>query len=215
MRRRIIAGILLLIAAAPAAAQTGRFEVGIGAGYTFSEGIDVDSGVINGIDVESGVSYGVSFGAYVNRMLEVGFMMNQEASNLVLDGGVGIFDDVDVDLDVNNYHGYVAYNLGYSNAPVRPFFLFGMGATHYVTGEVDGNEIDNETRFSTTWGGGVKYYPPSVDYLGLRFMGRWTPTYITTDADGWWCDPYWGCTTYGDVEYSHQFEMSGAALLRF
>jgi hypothetical protein len=211
--RRIIAGILLLIAAAPAAAQSGRVELGVDFGYTFSEGIDVDSAFLDEITPESGISYGVSIGGYVNRMLEVGFMMNQQASNLVLEGSSLL--ETEVDLNLNNYHGYVAYNLGYSNAAVRPFFLFGMGATHYVTGEIGGNEVDNETRFSTTWGGGVKYYPQSMDYLGFRFMGRWTPTYITTEAEGAWCDPYWGCTTYGDVEYSHQFEMSGGALFRF
>jgi opacity protein-like surface antigen len=213
--RRITAGILLLIAAAPAAAQPGRFELGVSAGYTLSEGVEVDSGIIDEVDPESGFSYGVNFGGFLNRFLEIGFLMSQEQSKLLLEGGI-LNDLEDIDLKVNNYHGYVSYHFGYSNAPLRPFMLFGMGATHYLTGDSPlGNEIDDETQFSTTWGGGVKYYPPSMNYLGLRFMGRWTPTYITTDAEGAWCDPYWGCTTYGDVEYSHQFEWSGGAVFRF
>jgi hypothetical protein len=88
-----------------------------------------------------------------------------------------------------------------------------MGATQYVTGDFQGNNVDNETKFSTTWGGGVKVFPGGK--LGARFGGRWTPTYIKTDSEGYWCDPYWGCYSYGDVDYSHQFEMSADAIYRF
>jgi hypothetical protein len=45
--------------------------------------------------------------------------------------------------------------------------------------------------------------------------GRWTPTYIKSDAEGWWCDPYWGCYVVGDAQYSNQFELSGGIVLRF
>ena len=30
-----------------------------------------------------------------------------------------------------------------------------------------------------------------------------------------WCDPYWGCYTVGDAQYSNQWELSGGVTLRF
>jgi hypothetical protein len=43
----------------------------------------------------------------------------------------------------------------------------------------------------------------------------WTPTYIKSDAEGWWCDPYWGCYTVGSAQYSNQFQLAGGITLRF
>ena len=51
--------------------------------------------------------------------------------------------------------------------------------------------------------------------LGVRFGARWTPTYIKSDAAGWWCDPWWGCYVVGDAQYSNQFELSGGVAFRF
>ncbi len=215
MRQFVLVTTFALISASAAFAQTG-FEISAGIGYTLSEGVDVndiegpDGLIYNKVDPESGFSYNVGFGIQPNHMLEIGFLMASELSNLKVSGPRGSKESVD--LTLNNYHGYFAYNFGYPGAQIRPFFLFGLGATHYITGEYDGTAVDNSTRFSTTWAGGVKWY--SKGPLGARFMGRWTPTYIKTDEYGWWCD-YWGCYVVGNAEYSHQFEMSAAALYRF
>src|SRR5262249_34624697 len=94
--------------------------------------------------------------------------------------------------------------------------------THYLPGDYDASlpnaatvsKIATQTRFSTTWGGGVKLYPTSV--IGVKAAVRWTPTYIKTDAEGTWCDPYFPtCWVVGDVDYSNQCEFSGGVLLRF
>jgi len=71
----------------------------------------------------------------------------------------------------------------------------------------------SETQFSTTWGAGVKIFPsPNV---GVRFGAQWTPTYIKTDAAGYWCDPYWGCYVVGDAQYANQFQFNGGLTIRF
>ena len=51
--------------------------------------------------------------------------------------------------------------------------------------------------------------------FGIRLEGRWTPTYIKSDATGWWCDPYWGCYVTENAQYSNQFELSGGIVIRF
>jgi hypothetical protein len=35
------------------------------------------------------------------------------------------------------------------------------------------------------------------------------------DAEGWWCDPYYGCGVVGTYKYSHQFELAGGIVARF
>ena len=51
--------------------------------------------------------------------------------------------------------------------------------------------------------------------VGLKLGLQWTPTYIKSDAAGWWCDPYWGCYVMGDAQYSNQFEFVGGVTFRF
>lgn len=218
--KRVVAVLCSLLAASPVAAQYDdydhhRFEVSVSAGYTFSEGFETETFQFNGqnfndVDPKSAFSYGLGFAYLVNYFGEVGFMFNQQGTELQISGSVAEEDIMD--LDVNNYHGYGAYNFGV-HGPVQPFFLFGLGATEFSTGDFQGHDIDDETKFSTIWGGGVKYY--ANESIGLKFSGLWTPTYIKTDADGWWCDPFYGCFVTGDSDYSNQFEFSGGFLYRF
>jgi hypothetical protein len=69
------------------------------------------------------------------------------------------------------------------------------------------------TRLSSTWGAGVKFY--ATPNVGVRFGLQWTPTYIKSNAVGWWCDPFWGCYLAGSPEYNHQFDLSGGLTFRF
>jgi hypothetical protein len=65
---------------------------------------------------------------------------------------------------------------------------------------------------SGTLGGGVKIYRGPV---GARLEARFTPTYIRSTDDGWWCDDYWGCYTIEQLHYAKQFEFSGGVTFRF
>jgi hypothetical protein len=96
--------------------------------------------------------------------------------------------------------------------------MFGLGATQY--GSVSYTNIANQAReidgfsaFSTTWGAGVKGYGSGA--LGFKAGIQWTPTYLKSDAAGWWCDPYWGCYVIGDAQYGNQWTLNGGLLLRF
>jgi hypothetical protein len=59
----------------------------------------------------------------------------------------------------------------------------------------------------------VKIYPTKV--VGFRAEMRWVPTYIKSDAAGWWCDPFWGCYVVGSAQYSNQLDFSGGLTVRF
>ena len=209
-----------VLAATPAQAQDPRVEIGGSVGWTLSDGVTFDGvvagngNVYNSIEPKDSFSYTLNIGFLVNPNVEVGFLFGQQKSKLVVGGS----SDFEVgDINVDNYHGYVAYYFGHHDAKARPYFLAGAGATHYggvpftvgnTSGETEGNSL-----FSTTWGLGVKMYPsPRV---GINLGVRWTPTYIKSDATGWWCDPYWGCYVVGDAQYSNQFEFSGGLVFRF
>jgi outer membrane protein W len=205
---------------ASASASDQRFELGGSAGWTFSDGVTFtgvlagDGNVYNGIEPKDAFSYSLSLGYHATDNVEVGFLFGQQKSTLQLSGtavrNIG-------DMSVDNYHGYVAYNFGDSDANVRPYVMGGAGFTHYggvpyTVGSVSGT-TGGESQFSTIWGLGVKLYPSHS--VGLNLGARWVPTYIKSDSAGWWCDPYWGCYVAQNAQYSNQFEFAGGLSFRF
>jgi outer membrane protein W len=209
------------LVATPAAAQP-RVEVGALVGWTLSDGVDgdprlaSDGNVYDEVNVADSVSFGLDLGVFVSENAQVGFLYGRQQSTLEVKGT----QTVEVgDLPVSTYHGYFAYNFGEGDAPVRPYVMLGLGATTYGNVSYTGignvtRETGSETQFSGTVGAGVKIYPsPNV---GVRFGARFTPTYIKSDAEGWWCDPYWGgCYLVSSAQYSNQFEFSGGLTFRF
>jgi hypothetical protein len=214
-----IAGVMLL--AGPLAwAQGSRVEVSGTAGWTFSDGVTGNALVVPGIgtfdriDPKDAFSWGLRLGFMASENMEIGFLYDQQATELDLGGTTTVKLG---DESIHNYHGYFAYNFGDEHTKARPYFLIGLGATQYGTVNVNAGgvqrDISGETRFSGTAAVGVKAF--TGPKFGFRFEGRWTPTYIKSDATGWWCDPYWGCYLTGNAQYSNQFELSGGLILRF
>jgi hypothetical protein len=216
-----IAPLALLLVVGPAQAQEPRIELQGWAGYTFSDGVSGDTfeaedgNRYNRVDPENSRSYGFSIGFFMTENVEVGFLWDRQDSTLVASGTA---TRAVAPLNIDNYHGFAAYNFGGMDDPVRPYVLVGLGATRYggvrVTGETETLDVGARSRFSTTWGLGVKLYP--AWNFGIFGGVRWTPTYIKTDATGWWCDPWWGgCWVVGNAQYANQWELEGGITLRF
>lgn len=215
-----LCSVCVLWSVTPAFAQE-RVEIMALFGWTLSDGVDTDTSVLAGdgnvydeINSADSASWGFGAGFHVNDRFEVGFLFNQQFSELQVKGT----NTIDVgNLNVYTYHPYVAFNVGETGARIRPYFLFGMGATNYSSVSFNAlgqeRETGSNTQFSTTWGAGVKVYP--TQHVGVRFGMQWTPTYIKTDSEGWWCDPYWGCYVTGDPQYSNQLQFSGGVTTRF
>jgi hypothetical protein len=220
IRKTILTAMLVALGAATASAQDARVEISGTAGWTFSDGVSGGPIVLPGvgsfdrIDPKDAFSWGLRIGFLVNDNSEIGFLFDQQSTQLELSGTTTVELG---DLSLRNYHGYYAYNFGDTDAPARPYFLFGLGATQYgtITASAGPNqqEIGGTTKFSGSGALGIKMFPsPKV---GIRLEARWTPTYIKSDAAGWWCDPYWGCYVVGDAQYSNQFALAGGITLRF
>jgi hypothetical protein len=156
------AALVVVMGAVPAMAQETRAEVGFTLGWVFADGTDRRPILAGGelydrMDPKDSFNWGFNVGFFVNPNVEVGFLFGQQMSALVADGTAKTEAG---DITVTGYHGYVGYNAGASDAPIRPYLLFGMGATSY--GGVDytaangqTGEIGGFSQFSTTWGGGV------------------------------------------------------------
>jgi opacity protein-like surface antigen len=221
IRKTILTAMVAALGAATAMAQEPRVELGATAGWTFSDGVGGANAVIvpgvgtfDRIDPKDAFSWGIRLGFMATDNVEIGGLFNMQSTSLELGGttSVKLADET-----IYNYHGYIAYNFGDPGAKARPYFLGGLGATQFggLSVNLGGQQKDigGNTKFSTTWALGVKLNPsPRV---GIRLEGRWTPTYIKSDATGWWCDPYWGCYTTGNAQYANQFELSGGITLRF
>jgi outer membrane protein W len=209
------------LAATTSWSQDHRVEFGATGGWTLSDGVSGDpvragDGLLyDTIEPKDSFAFGLDLGFFVSDNVSVGALFSQQQSNMVI---TGVADRELADWSVQNYHGIFTYHFGDTDATARPYFFGGAGATHYssigftgVNGQA--REIGGETRFSTTWGAGVKIYPGKN--VGLKLGARWTPTYIKSDEAGWWCDPYWGCYVVGDPQYSNQFEFTGGLTFRF
>ena len=211
MRKVAVMCALCLIAASAAWAQDPRVEISGTAGWTFSDGVNVGSIDDSPIEVgpKDAFSWGARLGFNLSPNVELGFLFASQATDLEATGVI----NRTVPQNVYNYHGYFAYNFGDADASVRPYLLGGLGATQYGSLDTALGQVGGETQFSTTWAAGLKLFPsPNI---GIRLEGRWTPTYIKTDPEGYWCDPYWGCYTVGDAQYANQFELSAGINLRF
>ena len=215
-----LAVVVLVFTATAASAQ--RIEASASAGFTSAEGISSDDRpllgqVFNEATIDSGSSFNFTFGFFFTDNAEVEFLFSRQGSELGAEGPGG--ELAVSEMTLYNYHANFVYNWGETDARLRPFLFGGLGATNSTfgdlllpTGGIDA-QIDSQTRFSSTWGGGVKmYFSPMV---GARVTGRWTPTYIRTEDAGIWCDPFYGCWEIGDAQYANQFEFSGGVTVRF
>lgn len=217
MSRRLVSLLVLALAASPLAAQSGRFEFSPFVGYTLSDGFDtrpvtVGTTVYNGVTFKDGLSFGASLGYYVNPVTEVEFMWSRQQSTVQGErAGGGSTDFMDVAID--NFHVNFVYNMYNDRKKVRPFFLFGLGATVFFPDDYRGASPDNESYFSGKLGAGIK--AAMSNNIGLKLQATWTPTYIYSTNEGYWCDPYWGCWTVGDAQYENQFGFTAALNWRF
>ncbi|MBN2320115.1 MAG: porin family protein [Acidobacteria bacterium] len=219
VKHLLLAALCLVLISVPVFAQEKRFELNGQLGFTFSEGVNIESQEGDELEVErlspkSAFSYGLGLDYYVNENFAVGFNFAQQKSKLR--AGVETLEGVDIaNMNVNNIHFIVTYNFFDEDEPLRPFVFGGLGATNYSPNSIDGNAVEGGTRFSTTWGGGVKYF--TTENFGFKGGIRWTPTRIDAGNGGIYCSPYWpwDCWTPSYSNFAHQFELNAGVVVRF
>ena len=118
-----------------------RVEASFLLGWTFSDGVDVgnnppilsgDGELFDRIDPKDSFKWGFMVGVNASDNVEVGFQYGHQATTL--EAGGTTTREIG-DFSVKTYHGYFGFNFFEPEAPVRPFLLFGLGATSF--GSVD------------------------------------------------------------------------------
>jgi opacity protein-like surface antigen len=209
-----------------ALAQGKRIEVSASAGYSVASGFDVNPIVINNqvidrIGVDSGFSWGLQGDYNVNENIGVGFLFSRQKSRLTVSNVAGDQTNI-VANPIYNYLGVITYNFRDGASKLRPYAFGGMGVTEYAPGTLTAIpagsstpvsiNLENKAKFATTWGGGVKYFLTPM--FGFKMQGRWTPTYIGSQADGIWCNAFY-CGVAENSKWSNQGEFSGGLIVRF
>jgi opacity protein-like surface antigen len=220
----LVAFALVVLMTAPLSAQ-GKVEASFLLGWTFSDGVDVgdsapilsqDGELFDRIDPQDSFKWGFMIGFNATPNVEVGFQYGHQSTTLEASGTttreIG-------DMGVTTYHGYVGYNFLEAGSKIRPYVLFGLGATNFSSVDFttvvsqENRTIQGETQFSTTIAAGAKFF--ATPNVGARFGIQWVPTYIKTDAGGYWCDPWFGCYIVGNSQYSSQWDLSGGVIFKF
>ena len=220
IRKALLGALFVLALSSPAWAQATRGDISLLFGYTLSDGVSggpykaPDGATYDRVDPKDSMMFGISGGVYITPSWEIGFIWRRQPTTLEMSGT----KTVDLgDTEIDGYHAFFAYHAGESEARVRPYVLFGLGATHYggFSFTVPGGTTQTapgETQFSGTVGAGVKAY--ASPKVGFQAGLQWTPTYIKSDPAGYWCGWY-GCYVVGDAQYSNQIEFVGGLTIRF
>ena len=218
-KKAIISALLVLATTSAAWAQSPKVEVAGLFGYSLTDGVSgdprkaLDGNVYDRIDPKDSMAFGLSFGYFISPKAEIGFLWRRQPTSIEVSGTtVKALGDMNID----GYHVFGAYYFGDEEAKVRPYVLGGLGATNYgafsFQSPTGTQTTGGNAQFSTTFGAGVKLYP--APHVGLQAGMQWTPTYIKSDAAGWWCGWY-GCYVVADAQYSNQIEFVGGITFRF
>jgi opacity protein-like surface antigen len=195
----LVAAIALLVAAAPARAQS--WEVSGVAAFTPSSGLDNQAPELNELNIAGGFTWGIQGARLVGPRWGAEVLWTQQGSALTVgtdDGSADLFT-----MTIRQLHGDVVYHLGDVDARLRPFIFGGLGASFFSA-----DDLDSQTKFSLGLGAGVKYF--RWDAIGIRAHFRYKPTMLNDEDAADFCDPFGFCQ--GTLS---QVEFAGGAVVRF
>lgn len=208
-QKLLVAMLWTAFVATTAAAQ--NVEVTPFVGGQTNGGLDLSNSIFRRIDVKNGVNYGVSLGYLFSEHGGVEFMWNHNKADTVAQFNGGGSDVKVFSLNTNQYLGNFLYHFSDRQTHLRPFVLLGLGATNLSP---DLNGVSSITRFAWALGGGAKFN--FTRHLGARVQAKWSPTYITSTTNGFWCDPFLGgCWAVGNDHFLNEFDFTAGVTLRF
>ena len=161
---------LVLLCPAVASAQ-GRFEITPTASYNFGGTIDAEDSVLFDFDLEAEDSeaFGVTFDIPVASWAQIELLASRQSTEVGFDRGIFAGSEGVADFDVSYYHVGGLFSFG--SGQIHPFFVLSLGVAEL---DPDFPGASSETRFSGSFGGGVKIF--FNQHVGIRLEGRgfWT-----------------------------------------
>ena len=209
LSRILIFFTFLSVICASSAFGQARFEIQpfVGAKFGGSVPVQVNVFQIGKIDFDSSIDYGLTAGFNATPNIGLEFMWERQPTHAVAVTNSGFDFGNKIPVNLDQYHGNVVFTFRAEKEKLRPFILFGMGATRAA-----GNR-SSETKFSFGIGGGAKYN--FTDHMGVRLQARYTPTFVYSSASGVWCDWYGFCFVIPNNHYLQQFDLTAGWVFRF
>ena len=209
MKRTRVLIILALIAILSTTSFAQRKELMAFAGYRTGGSFNVTSTDFLTFEIEDGFNFGLALGLMISPEMEVEFMWSQTNSQL---SGYLISPILEkeavFDIHTSQFHVNFLFLFPQGNKRFVPYFLMGLGLT---LADPKG-EVNGETRFSYSLGGGLKAMVN--ERMGIRLQAKWNPTYINTSSELW--VDYWGFVYAIPIsQYMSQGEFTGGIFFRF
>jgi len=199
MIRMLGVGVVLLLMAVPAAAQS--MEIGALAGFIPSTSLDRTAEELQEVSIDGGVTFAFSVARFQTEHWGIAGEWTQHFS------GFGI-ETVDArerlyDINISTIHGYAVYRFGGADAKARPFVFGGAGVKYFSA-----RDLDAETKLSFGAGGGLSYFVSKSFAIEGRFAYK--PTVMNDDDARPFCDAFGFCQST-----LQQFELMGGVRFRF
>ena len=122
--------------------------------------------LFHSVDVEDDPIYGGRVGYNISQLFEVEFQYSQTNSAFQTQNDFGGGTTLG-DLKIQYFLGYSTFNFGHGR--VVPYVTVGAGAAE-LTPKVAGLNLSSDTRFTASFGAGLKVF--LTPHFGLRFDGR-------------------------------------------
>jgi hypothetical protein len=200
---------LFLLAAISTRAQ-GRFELTPFVGYQTSGSYPLTSTVatVDRLRVNGSVAFGTFIDYNITENFQAEFMWNHNntsysAHDILTQSYFNAYHS-----DINQYQFGGLYMLRGSDHRLRPYIAASVGFTH----DNNSNGNPNNTAFSYSVGGGVKYYVSR--HLGFRGDARYLPTYANSST-ATYCDPFFGCYNANVHNYLNRGNFVGGVIFHF
>jgi hypothetical protein len=175
--RRVLLALLLLLPAG-AYAQTSRFELTPFVGYRLDGSIDSSSdlGFNTDVQVDESSVYGATFDIPLSPSWQLEILANRQSTSFSVDDGLLNPARKLGDVDIDYYQAGFLFQWG--RGQVNPFLVATAGIARI---DPQFPELDVESYFAATLGGGVKVFvTPNV---GFRFEARGYWVNLQTNFD--------------------------------
>jgi hypothetical protein len=174
-RHVLVAGLLALVAVAPAATAAPRFEVTPFAGYRTGGEFDTQQtadGQSTTVDLEDGSSWGIDLGLY--RDSNSFYELLYATQSTSLDSRDPLYGGIDIQTDYYQFGGTIFFA---DEQWLIPYLSLTAGVTRF---SADGG-LGSETKFSTSLGGGLRL--PFGDNFAATLGLRGYLTFVESDTD--------------------------------